>query len=1042
MIDFIKKLLNPVDYLRLLYLSLFRTSQSLKFQKNTKTILLLNLKKIFLLLFINLIIELVSFQLNNTFSPEKIWYNLFFTILLGITNTISRIEDDLNLFKITKAITKSSEVVLFGILFSILHAITDSISASVISCVILYIDSSHIRENINIKAMYGFFIGLPSGILTYPAAHLILDQSQKNTVDSLMRVYGLPLTLIFSLFTWGAMISFIFSRFFKKKEGLKSSILRGFEVASFALLFFLNLYATSIIRNYENVRDNESLLFSSQLIKEAVISGLIIVFYWICCLLFSKLSKKIDQCYSIKNSILFGVLLLIVMSFWMGYTYRLFAEWYGFSSPDPLLTTLLIFVLSTRLFLWPLEGLWALGLTWCYEQGYLGVQNRHLSEVIDLAYFDRQMILPLPKEKTYLHRLVRLNINEAWNKALELATQSKHLIASVGVLHSFACINPISAQIEVDKAFVKSGIYIYRNEQFIKQILRYISYRLPAASANVWQGEEQFKDLYVDLLTQFTPKEVKLKESGLSYRELEEIDISAVIEVMEQVVKKFEFARQAAPSMRNVQQYYNLYNAILISLQCTKVKPIFEWEIILESDSDYWHPTLIETFDKINTISKLFKGYLEASSPLTKGNCILEAIEQLTNLENYLAEEKVAYNKIFYLIVSQWQKIVAEEGGKLARSGSGKPVSNPYVIGNPVQGNLFIGREDILQRLEELWSNKDQCSSVVLYGHRRMGKSSILQNIGTRFGTKTIIVDFNMQRIGKVQNNNELIFYLARKIHRSWCQRGNSNLEAPNKTSFLEDSPYMMFDEFLLDLDQVRDGHRFIVTVDEYEWIEKQINDGRLDPDLLEHWRGTFQTYHWFIMAFAGLHSLEEKRGDYWHPLYESVKSIPVSFLSSKSAEHLITYPSPIDYDKKAIDRIIQLTNGQPYLVQLIGHFLISRFNQQMFEEEIQRQRRFTLEDVEAVIDSPEFSRDINAYCEGVWVQAKDSEPDGQLEILKQLCNQQMSLAELAEITHLSLEQTEAALETLKKHDVIVQNQNKYAYTVELMRRWVQQRKK
>ncbi|MEA5501202.1 ATP-binding protein [Limnoraphis robusta] len=1041
MIDFIKKLLNPVDYLRLLYLSLFKTSEGLNFEKDTKIILLLNLQKIFLLLFINLIIEIVSFHLNDTFSPEKIWYNLFFTVLVGITNTISRIEDDLNLFKITKAITKSSEVVLFGLLFSILHAITDSISASVISCVILYIDSSHIRENINIKAIYGFFVGLLSGILTYPLANLIFKKTQNNTVDSIIIVYGLPFSLIFSLFYSGGIIVLSLLYFFKKNEGVKELIFRGFEVVCFTLLFVMNAYFSAIIKNYKNVHNNESILFSSQLIKEAAISGLIIVFYWICCLLFAKLSKKLNQCNSIKNSILFSVFLLIVMSFWMGYTYRLFALWYGFSSPDPLLTTLLIFVLSTRLFLWPLEGLWALGLTWCYERGYLGVQNRHLSEVIDLAYFDRRMILPLPKEKTYLHRLVRLNIDEGWNKALELATQSKHLIASVGVLHSFACIDPISAQIEVNKAFVKSGIYIYRNEH-IKQILRYISYRLPAASANVWQGEEQFKDLYVDLLTQFTPKEVKLKESGFSYRELEEIDISAVIEVMEQVVKKFESVRQADSQIPNVQQHYNLYNAILISLQCIKVKPIFEWEIILESDSDYWHRTLIETFDKINTISELFKGYLEASSPLTKRNCLLEANEQLTNLDNYLAEEKVVYHTIFRLIVSQWQKIVADEGGKLARSGLGEPVSNPYVIGNPVQGNLFIGREDILQRLEELWSNKDQCSSVVLYGHRRMGKSSILQNIGTRFGTKTIIVYFNMQSFGKVKNNNELLWNLARKIHRSWCQRGNSNLEAPNKTSFLEDSPYMMFDDFLLDLDQVRDGHRFIITVDEYEWIEKQINEGRLDPDLLEHWRGTFQTYHWFIMAFAGLHSLEEKRRDYWHPLYSSIKSIPVSFLSSKSAEHLITYPSPIDYDRKAIERIIQLTNGQPYLVQLIGYFLISRFNQQMFEEEIQRQRRLTLEDVEAVINSPEFSRDINAYCEGVWVQAKDSQPDGQLEILKQLCNQQMSLAELAEITHLSLEETEAALETLKKHDVIVQNQNKYVYTVELMRRWVQQRKK
>ena len=40
------------------------------------------------------------------------------------------------------------------------------------------------------------------------------------------------------------------------------------------------------------------------------------------------------------------------------------------------------------------------------------------------------------------------------------------------------------------------------------------------------------------------------------------------------------------------------------------------------------------------------------------------------------------------------------------------------------------------------------------------------------------------------------------------------------------------------------------------------------------------QTYPWFIVAFAGLHTLQEMTSDYWHPLFGSVTRIPVSFLS------------------------------------------------------------------------------------------------------------------------------------------------------------------
>ena len=56
-----------------------------------------------------------------------------------------------------------------------------------------------------------------------------------------------------------------------------------------------------------------------------------------------------------------------------------------------------------------------------------------------------------------------------------------------------------------------------------------------------------------------------------------------------------------------------------------------------------------------------------------------------------------------------------------------QPIENPYIAGNPVTGDLFVGRKDIFRRLEELWRKSGQCESVVIYGHRRMGKSSIFE---------------------------------------------------------------------------------------------------------------------------------------------------------------------------------------------------------------------------------------------------------------------------------------------------------------------------
>jgi PAS domain S-box-containing protein len=371
------------------------------------------------------------------------------------------------------------------------------------------------------------------------------------------------------------------------------------------------------------------------------------------------------------------------------------------------------------------------------------------------------------------------------------------------------------------------------------------------------------------------------------------------------------------------------------------------------------------------------------------------------------------------------------------------PIHNPYIFGNPVSGNLFVGREEVFRRLEELWGQEGTGPSLLLYGQRRMGKSSILQNLKNFFNLRTIIVDFDMQLVGRVQDTRELLFNLALKIYDSWCDRGYYNLEEPTKTEFLEYSPYISFDRFLNRLNHARDGQRFIIMVDEFEMIEHQINEGRIDPFLLHHWRATFMTYPWFIMVFAGLHQLEEMRHDYWNPLFGSVTAIQIGFISETATKRLIVQPIPefsIEYDTEAVDFIFQLTHGQPYLVQMICHYLVTQANRQSSKDNEKREHRLTIGDVETVLKAPEFYSDSNAYCKGVWVQAQNSQPVGQLDILKSLNKEPLPLEAIVDKVGLSVEQVKPALEVLQERGVIEQCSGKYAYTVEIMRRWVVQR--
>jgi hypothetical protein len=456
-------------------------------------------------------------------------------------------------------------------------------------------------------------------------------------------------------------------------------------------------------------------------------------------------------------------------------------------------------------------------------------------------------------------------------------------------------------------------------------------------------------------------------------------------------------------------------------------------------------PTLLTALACLGQVGAEVTAYRDATSRVNQLAALARATDALDGLDEYAVTEVIAPEQyILRRIIRQWRRLVSEAGGEAGRLVEAEPVSNPYVAGNPVEGNLFIGREDVMRRLEELWIGEGQKPSVVLYGHRRMGKSSILHNLGARFGLDTVIVDFNMQRVGLVESAGELLYNLALALYDS-LPNLQEGVGEPDAARFADHNPYTAFDRFLRQIDRVRDDRRFIVTVDEFELIERAIEENQLEARLLDFWRGLIQTYPWFVMVFAGLHTLQEMTRDYWHPLYGSVTPIPVSFLSHEASRRLITQPTPefsLDYDRDAVESIIALTNGQPYLVQLIGHGLVTRFNRQTFEEGIERERRFSLVDVEAVINAPEFYRDGDAYFTGVWRQAETSEPPGQTAVLHAMVQSEKGapIDVIARRAALVPEKVAQALQALARHDVVAGAAGQWQFTVELMRRWVAQR--
>ena len=422
-------------------------------------------------------------------------------------------------------------------------------------------------------------------------------------------------------------------------------------------------------------------------------------------------------------------------------------------------------------------------------------------------------------------------------------------------------------------------------------------------------------------------------------------------------------------------------------------------------------------------------------------NAVLREIEAIPQAERGLMEE----------IAIRWRDALLAVAAEVGEVLIARPVTNPYVVGDPVVGRGFVGREEILRRLEEYWAGSRVPPSVVLYGHRRMGKTSLLRNLPGRLGASVHVAYVNLLLLGEASGGvGDVLLALAHGIGQALKRAGRP--APPLDEDHLVSHPYRTFERFLERVRDLLGEDRLIVGVDEFEQLEEWMEQGTLPRQFLAVLRGYIQMAPYLAFAFAGLHTLEEMTADYFEPFFASVIPERVSFLKREEVFQVLSNPPPtkgregeeeefpLDYEPEALERVWQLTAGQPYLVQLIGHRLVRRFNELTFERGRHPDPLFTERDVDTVVTDPAFYRLGRYYFTGVWGQAARGAP-GQQAVLRALAPHPKGLpfGELVTATRLSPQTLEAALEVLKRHDVVEKEAARWRFTVELMRRWVVQ---
>lgn len=364
----------------------------------------------------------------------------------------------------------------------------------------------------------------------------------------------------------------------------------------------------------------------------------------------------------------------------------------------------------------------------------------------------------------------------------------------------------------------------------------------------------------------------------------------------------------------------------------------------------------------------------------------------------------------------------------------------PYVTGTPLKtDDVFVGRDDVFGFVQEMLVGAHQNNVVILHGQRRTGKTSVLYRLPYMLAETHIAVLIDMQ--GKpARGEAEFLYAIADDIVFALEDKG-IEVALPERTEFEENPEFFFRARFLRGLTPHLNGKNLLLMFDEFEELQRRVEDGRLQPEIFHFLRTLMQHDAHVDFIFAGTHKLEELGAAYWSALFNIAAYRPITFLRPAEMRRLIIEPIKqynTEYDALAVERIIHVTAGHPYFAQLLLHEMMVYHNEM-------KASYLTAVDVDQVIE-----RIIGrgeAHFRYIWDESTEEEQAVLQGIAELLLNADGVTAKdlrafLIERGCKSADRWKNALTSLENRDILNRNDAKsplYRFTVDLIRLWVVQ---
>ncbi|MDZ7292758.1 MAG: ATP-binding protein [candidate division KSB1 bacterium] len=232
--------------------------------------------------------------------------------------------------------------------------------------------------------------------------------------------------------------------------------------------------------------------------------------------------------------------------------------------------------------------------------------------------------------------------------------------------------------------------------------------------------------------------------------------------------------------------------------------------------------------DMVGEITKMQIHLDTVSRPILREPLAQALYERIANFRHQIAGFHEPLASEFRQAALQWLDLARAQLQQAQTILAKEPVPSVFRAGDPVnrEQEAFVLRDSVIGNLDKQIMLSTGCPGLVLYGRRRVGKSTVLQNLSGFLPDTVIPVVISMQDPQAFTSLADLLRLISAKLQTALSPEAGSHETTDDLTSLLR----------LLSTCNNRlqaSGQRVLLAMDEYENIDRKLGEKIFPEDLL-----------------------------------------------------------------------------------------------------------------------------------------------------------------------------------------------------------------